>query len=444
MHRTKVNESFMNDLLVLRLPQVFIVITPFLNQIMDYSMSSLALNTTPTLKSYPPDLEVIVGDDGDGAENEKKSFMYHGAMLANASEYIDTMLSLPMKEQQTRSISFPDIQPEEWLKWTQYVLVPGAAFELNLFNIHDVDNSKNAINIIQFYDKYQFRSGINLIDSQLSQKMNELTFCSLEHSASDYSAYEFVIELMLRICNDEIDLPLSKGRIPEFIASINYLESKSLLLEQSEANVKLILPYLFKIKDDYIRRSVISGLVDLVEGVSIHGRSLEEMKLISEEHLFVSSLKTKVHDIGHNEDLLSYFDCNPDKICVDMGEGNDNVINGEYKIRQRNSCIKLGVMDKWYVLSRYQDNQTFVIQSMDGQGSTWTISSHDSIGDRTGGSPICLYKWHKGGNITSLLPPKYGWEVPVVKSVTESRFDINFGSILDVNAKKIRITYSIR
>ena len=89
---------------------------------MDYSMSLLALNTTPTLKSYPPDLEVIVGDDGDGAENEQKSFMYHGAMLANASEYIDTMLSLPMKEQQTRSISFPDIQPEEWLKWTRYVL----------------------------------------------------------------------------------------------------------------------------------------------------------------------------------------------------------------------------------------------------------------------------------------------------------------------------------
>ncbi|OEU11640.1 hypothetical protein FRACYDRAFT_270649 [Fragilariopsis cylindrus CCMP1102] len=273
--------------------------------------------------------------------------------------------------------------------------------------------------------------------------MNELTFCSLEHSASDYSAYEFVIELMLRICNDEIDLPLSKGRIPEFITSINYLEFKSLLLEQSEANVKLILPYLFKIKDDYIRRSVISGLVDLVEGVSIHGRSLEEMKLISEEHLFVSSLKTKVHDIGHNEDLLSYFDCNPDKICVDMGEGNDNVINGEYTVRQRNSCIKLGVMDKWYVLSRYQDSRAFVIQSMDGQGSTWTISSHDSIGDRTGGSPICLYKWHKGGNITSLLPPKYGWEVPVVKSATESRFDINLSSAF-FNAKNIRITYSIR
>ena len=121
-------------------------------------MSSLALNTTPTLKSYTPDLEVIVGD-GD-AENEKKSFMYHGAILANASEYIDTMLSLPMKEQQTRSISFPDIQPEEWLQWTQYVLVPAAAVEFNLFHIDDVDN-KNAINVIQFYDKYQFRSGIN-------------------------------------------------------------------------------------------------------------------------------------------------------------------------------------------------------------------------------------------------------------------------------------------
>ena len=403
-------------------------------------MSSLALNTTPTLKSYTPDLEVIVGD-GD-AENEKKSFMYHGAILANASEYIDTMLSLPMKEQQTRSISFPDIQPEEWLKWTRYVLVPVAAVEFTLFHIDDVDN-KNAINVIQFYDKYQFRSGINLIDSKLSGKMERVTSDYRGQAASDYSSYELVIDLMLRICKDEIDLPLSKRLIPKVIAS-SFFDLKNLLLNLSEANVKLILPYLFK-ADEKKQLRILEGLVDLVKGISIHGRSLEEMKLISEEDSFVSTLKTKFHDVGHNKDLLSLLELTPDTICVSGGEGNDHVINGEYTIQRRStgSGIKLGVMDKWYAMNR--DNRAFVIQSMDGQGSTWTISSR--IGrccDRTGGSSMFLFIWHKGGNITSLLPPKYGWEVPVVKSATESRFDINFGSILDVNAKKIRITYSIR
>ena len=268
-------------------------------------MSSLAYNTHPTLKSYPPDLEVIVGDDGD-AENEKKSFMYHGAILANASEYIDTMLSLPMKEQQTRSISFPDIQPEEWLKWTQYVLVPAAAVEFNLFHIDDVDN-KNAINVIQFYDKYQFRSGINLIDSKLSQKMKELTSGSRGQAASDYSSYEFVIELMLRICKDEIDLPLSKRLIPKVIASINYLEFKSLLLEQSEANIKVILQYSFQTDAETQSRTLV-GLVDLVKGVTIRPRSLEEMKLIVQEESFVSTLKRKIHDIGHIEELWRFFE----------------------------------------------------------------------------------------------------------------------------------------
>jgi hypothetical protein len=326
-------------------------------------MSSLAFNSPTHLKSYAPDLEVIVGD----AEDEKKSFMYHGAILANASEYIDTMLSMPMKEQQTRSISFPDIKPEKWLKWTQYVLVPAASVEFNLFSVDDDDNNNSdAMDVLQFYDKYQFRSGINLIDSKLSAKMENITSGYNRFSASDYSSYELVIELMLRICKDEIDLPLSKRLIPKFIASI-YFELKPLLLELSEANVKVILPYLFQ-TDEKTQRRTIGGLVDLVKGVSIEDRSLEEMKLIVQEESFVATLKTKVHDVGHNEDLLSYFEFTPNTISVSGGGKNNNTMNGEYTLQRQHSCIKLGVMDKWYAMNR--DDRTFVIQSMDGQGST--------------------------------------------------------------------------
>jgi hypothetical protein len=71
-----------------------------------------------------------------------------------------------------------------------------------------------------------------------------------------------------------------------------------------------------------------------------------------------------------------------------------------------------------------------------------------SILDRTGGLPICLYKWHKGENITSLLPPKYGWEDAVVKSVTESIFDMHLTSPFGVDSedypKNVEITHSIR
>ena len=128
------------------------------------------------------------------------------------------------------------------------------------------------------------------------------------HAASDYSSYELVIDLMLRICKDEIDLPLSKRLIPKVIASINYLEFKSLLLEQSEANIKVILQYSFQTDAETTQSRTLVGLVDLVKDVTIRPRSLEEMKLIVQEESFVSTLKRKIHDIGHIEELWRFFE----------------------------------------------------------------------------------------------------------------------------------------
>ena len=116
----------------------------------------------------------------------------------------------------------------------------------------------------------------------------------------------------------------------------------------------------------------------------------------------------------------------------------------KYTSTRQFSCITLGVIDRWYVM-HHRDGRHFIVQSMDGQGSTWTISSR--IGrccDRTGGSSMFLFIWHKGGKITSLLPPKYGWEDAVVKSESESMFDLHldspFGVDSEVQAKSIKIT----
>ena len=86
-----------------------------------------------------------------------------------------------------------------------------------------------------------------------------------------------------------------KGSSPKVIASINYLEFKLLLLEQSEANIKVILQYSFQTDAETQSRTLV-GLVNLVKGVTIRPRSLEEMKLIVQEESFVSTLKSKVHD----------------------------------------------------------------------------------------------------------------------------------------------------
>lgn len=76
------------------------------------------------LKSSEPDLEIVVG-------KEKEVLHYHSVIMASYSEYIDTMLSTPMKEQDTKTLSFPDIQPREWKKMIAF-LEPGGNRNMNL------------------------------------------------------------------------------------------------------------------------------------------------------------------------------------------------------------------------------------------------------------------------------------------------------------------------
>ena len=92
-----------------------------------------------TLRSCPADLKVTVGGGvGSGYYGEEcaeeQVFMYPKAVLANASEYIDTMLSIPMKEQEACAISFPEIRPKQWLKWTNYVFDPVGTRMIMIFH----------------------------------------------------------------------------------------------------------------------------------------------------------------------------------------------------------------------------------------------------------------------------------------------------------------------
>ena len=79
-------------------------------------MANLQLESSPTLvpkvlKSAEPDLEVVVGQGDD-----MRTYHHHSVLLASYSDYVDTMLSVPMREQETRRITFPDITPANWDK----------------------------------------------------------------------------------------------------------------------------------------------------------------------------------------------------------------------------------------------------------------------------------------------------------------------------------------
>ena len=66
-----------------------------------------------------PDLKVVVG-----AGDDTVTKWYYSQTLASKSKYIDTVLSTPMSESQTKTISFPDIQPNIWDKMMLFLDSP--------------------------------------------------------------------------------------------------------------------------------------------------------------------------------------------------------------------------------------------------------------------------------------------------------------------------------
>jgi hypothetical protein len=123
-------------------------------------MSSDAAASEPATKkirSIPTDLQILVGSSENG---KQEVFFHHSAILATHSDYVDAMLATPMVESETREISFSDIEPDVWMKMLAFLedplVVRGMKFE-------------DAMLVLPYYDKYQFRKGKELCDALLAQ-----------------------------------------------------------------------------------------------------------------------------------------------------------------------------------------------------------------------------------------------------------------------------------
>eukprot|EP00956_Cyclotella_meneghiniana_P012754 scaffold18149_cov48-Cyclotella_meneghiniana.AAC.6 len=102
------------------------------------------------LRFSEPDLQIVLGTDEDVS-----TIKVHSLLLANKSRYIDTMLSTPMREQETRTVSFPDISPGIWEKMNKFLDDPLAIRKMKIEDVLDV---------AQFYDKYEFTQGTKLCE----------------------------------------------------------------------------------------------------------------------------------------------------------------------------------------------------------------------------------------------------------------------------------------
>jgi len=118
------------------------------------------------LRSSEPDLKVILGSGDD-----QSILWYHSQTLAAKSKYIDTMLSVDMKERNEHVISFPDITSETWEQMMKFIDDPIAARKMN---------EKDALSVVEFYDKYEFEGGRNLCSHIISDYLKFPSLLDME------------------------------------------------------------------------------------------------------------------------------------------------------------------------------------------------------------------------------------------------------------------------
>ena len=125
------------------------------------------------IRSSEPDLKVIIGSEeaekeeagADGKDNtEQKTGVvtkwYHSPSLAAKSKYVDALLAAPMKESESRTITFPDISPDTWDLMMKFVDDPLAIRSMK---------PKDVVQVAKFYDKYEFSGGRSLCDTILAE-----------------------------------------------------------------------------------------------------------------------------------------------------------------------------------------------------------------------------------------------------------------------------------
>ena len=115
------------------------------------------------IRSSEPDLKVIIGSDeaekeeagADGEDDAEQkprvvTKWYISQTLATKSMYIDALLAAPMKESESRTITFPDISPDTWDLMIRFVDDPVAARRMK---------PEDVVRVAKFYDKYEFSGG---------------------------------------------------------------------------------------------------------------------------------------------------------------------------------------------------------------------------------------------------------------------------------------------
>ena len=346
------------------------------------------------LKTFgSPDLAVTVGE-------EEHLYNYHSLILASQSLYVDTILSSPAArtEQEKGRISFPDITRETWEKMMMYLL-PTRKFP----------STDDLVEILPFYDKYQFLDGLAYCDEMLA-----------EHIGPKGYGYRGDQENLAKLTAYIYDLP-------DFFPKSRPLAIKwgkqrlCYLWHDDEEAIKMLLPLIEN--DDQTTRAMVSTLLgrkcaemtmnemrDLVKQADFPKQCIfrnRQIKMIDAQR---QQLKTQNFKISGAGELVSgYYDEITSDHCKGSNfEGMDFAGN--------HNCGAMGYIWKKNNLHRFTDTDddssvTLKVAAVNCYGSAWEIYScaETDDGEEAELSKCVLYKWDNG-IFTSLVPPQFDWE----------------------------------
>ena len=301
-----------------------------------------------------------------------------------------------MKEQMSREISFPDIEPDIWIKMIQF-LQPGGSREMVLENLNEV---------LEYYDKYEFQSGVKMCDAMIEQYLKQL-----KNSYSCYTSNDEVKDQAIQIAllAHKFHLPQSKENVMHMVSY--YLTGNCI----STSQIRSVLPLVIDC------RQTLEHLINIADGPSVKKRSMEELALMVEEQSFATKYKTRswqIDELGEAVDFLKV-----DKIYV--GNAGFEKVNGEYSRRHRrrrrhghsqnvDAAMKYDYAKNIETNDGGETSSMIVISATDPFGNSWQIAedvAHDDRGLPADGLQGDVYYIWKSDIFSTLIPPKCGWQI---------------------------------
>jgi len=384
------------------------------------SSSASPLGGCKSLKSAEPDLEVVVGR-GDSM----RTYHHHSVLLASYSDYIDAMLATPMREKETRRITFPDVAPADWEKVLLMHQLDGRR------DLRSFLNRDEAPVLLPLLDKYQFNHVLGACDALLADlfgrwRRSELTAGDLSNAIALAQAAHGLRATRMELARPQM-AAFAAEKLDVMPTSLSTADVEVLLTLIDEGNAAL--ERFAEIANGEVgvhspNTSPPELLARIIRRLGLETRRertefSNKIKEITKNPGFADRLRMRTLQLSEQDDMMKRLVVK--RLRVDASTELDadlNIVVGDYA--RKDTGVE-GLVAKWgkiagakkhcytkHYTSEDGDAKRIVVEACDLFGTAWVMSDcFIDAQDGHGFSGRFLFFWES--EFGSLLPPKYGW-----------------------------------